>query len=164
VITTVIFDWGDTVMRDFPDNSGPMYTWDHVEWIPGAKELLQKLFGRFRLVIATNAGESDTADMIKALDRLDATRFFAAYFSSKDLGVSKPDPEFFFSICKRLNTSPAQCVFIGNSYEKDIVGAAKAGMMTVLLDEQNHYPVAPLACVRVINLLKMNTLLFDAKH
>ena len=30
--TALIFDWGDTVMRDFPDIKGPMAEWKHVDF------------------------------------------------------------------------------------------------------------------------------------
>ena len=39
-IKTLIFDWGDTIMRDL-GLPGPMKDWDRVEWIPGAKEMLK---------------------------------------------------------------------------------------------------------------------------
>jgi len=29
MIKALIFDWGDTVMRDFPDCKGPMADWEH---------------------------------------------------------------------------------------------------------------------------------------
>ncbi len=136
MITTLIFDWGDTLMRDYPELPGPMYTWEHVEWIPGAKETLEKVFGHYDMVVATNAGESNTEAMIKALQRVGAERYFQYFYSSKDLGVQKPDPKFFLAICEKLNSKPSNCVMIGNSYEKDIAGAKDAGMKTIYFNEK----------------------------
>ena len=36
----ILLDWGDTVMRVFPENAGPMFTWPRVEELDGIKEVL----------------------------------------------------------------------------------------------------------------------------
>ncbi len=136
MVQALIFDWGDTIMRDFPEKDGPMYTWDHVEWIPGAEEALRQLHNKFIMVIATNAGQSDTGAMKKALQRIGALPYFAYFFSSKDLKFEKPDVRFFECIAKQIGVLPENCAMIGNLYEKDIVGARQCGMFTVLFDEK----------------------------
>ena len=137
MIKALIFDWGDTIMRDFPEKKGPMFLWDHVEWIPVAEQALKQLYGRFIMVIATNAGQSDTLAMKKALDRVGALQYFNYFFSSKDLKFEKPDTRFFLSISKEIKIEPEHCAMIGNLYEKDIVGAKQCGMFTVLYNENN---------------------------
>jgi FMN phosphatase YigB (HAD superfamily) len=136
MIQALIFDWGDTVMRDFPEKEGPMVQWDHVEWIPGAEEALQQLHESYIMVIATNAGQSDTDAMKKALQRVGAERYFQYFFSSKDLKYEKPDARFFRSITEQIGVLPVHCAMIGNLYEKDIVGAKQCGMFTVLFNEK----------------------------
>ena len=95
MIKALIFDWGDTIMRDYPQLKTPMYTWDHVEYIPEAESTLKHLCRNYTMVIATNAGQSDTDAMIKALKRVNADRYFNSFFSSIDLGYEKPDKLFF---------------------------------------------------------------------
>jgi len=43
MIEQLIFDWGGTIMIDyaFP---GPMYLWDRVDWVPGAKQYFSAFF------------------------------------------------------------------------------------------------------------------------
>lgn len=135
-IKAVIFDWGDTLMRDFPDLLGPMYSWEKVDVIDGVKDLLENLFGKFILAVATNAGASDTSAMIRALERVGIAKYFQHYFSSIDLGYMKPDQRFFDSICNNIDISPVNCVMIGNIYEKDITGAKDAGMITIFFNEK----------------------------
>jgi putative hydrolase of the HAD superfamily len=135
-LKALIFDWGDTIMRDFPEKPGPMYLWDQVEWIPGAEQALKELHDKFVMVIATNAGQSDTLAMIKALRRVGADKYFRYFFSSKDLKYEKPDVRFFQSIASQISVLPERCAMIGNLYEKDIVGAKQCGMFTVLFDEK----------------------------
>jgi len=135
MITHLIFDWGDTVMKDYPELTGPMYQWSHVELIEGISVVLPELSVLFTCCIASNAGASDTQDMKMALKRVDVKRYFRYFFTSKDLGVEKPDLNFFKKIIEEIKSVPEDCIMIGNSYDKDIVGAKKAGMKTILFME-----------------------------
>ncbi len=136
MIGTVVFDWGDTIMRNY-GLEGPMSQWEKVDWIPGAEELLQKLQGAYKCVIATSADHSDTQEMKAALARVRADQYFQSFYSQKELGVKKPDPRFFSTIAKLEGQSPENCLMIGNLYEKDIVGAKQAGFKTILFNENN---------------------------
>ncbi len=163
-IRCIIFDWGDTIMRDFPEKEGPMYTWEHVEYIPGAAEILPFLSqSRRKMVIATNAGASDTEAMIKALQRLGADQYFHEFFSSKDLRYEKPEPRFFRSISNTMMMKPEECIMIGNSYEKDIVGAKKSGMATIFFNENDLQGDFPLADFIITDLLELFSLFHKSK-
>ncbi|MCX6231477.1 MAG: HAD family hydrolase [Bacteroidetes bacterium] len=156
MIKAIIFDWGDTVMRDFPELKTPMFSWEKVEYIPDVEQALEILMNKYILVIATNAGQSDTNAMIKALKRVAADKYFSYFFSSKDLGFEKPDIRFFTSIALTIEIKPEDCIMIGNLYEKDICGAKDAGMYTILYDEksvENAFPKAD----RIIHSMKTLT-------
>jgi len=135
-IKVIFFDWGDTVMRDFPQFSGPMCDWPKVEYIPGVEKVLQSLHGQHVLVIATNAYDSGTEQMRKALRKVGAEKYFNHFFSSKDLNVEKPDKRFFIELITRLNVAPEECLVVGNSYEKDVIPASQAGLKAVFFNER----------------------------
>jgi len=141
----IIFDWGDTLMRDFPEKSGPMADWDVITVITGVIETLKILKNKYTLVVATNAGVSDTELMRQALRRGNIEHFFTHFYSSKDLGYAKPDVNFFLEICKQMNVIPEQCVFVGNDYIKDIEGASVAGMNTIFFNHAEAKPETPAA-------------------
>jgi HAD superfamily hydrolase (TIGR01509 family) len=153
-IHTLIFDWGDTIMRDFA-LPGTMKDWPTVEYIPGAEAALKVAAAKYTCIIATSANHSDTKDMIAALERVGAQKYFHHFLSSADLGYKKPDPHFFTAITERLNLEPAKCVMIGNLYEKDIAPAKAAGLQTIFFNEKNTQGNFPQADV-VIG--KMNQL------
>lgn len=158
-ISALIFDWGDTVMRDY-NLPGLMAAWDKVAYIPGAQKVLESLSGKFTCIIATSANHSGTNEMIDALKRVGADKYFHHFFSSKDLGYQKPDLRFFSSIVEKLGLQPENCVMIGNLYEKDIVGAKLAGMQTILFDEkqQNHnFPDADVVIYHLDELINIFT-------
>jgi putative hydrolase of the HAD superfamily len=155
MIKALIFDWGDTIMRDFK-LKGTMSAWEKVAWIDGAEEVLRILNKKYICIIATSADHSDTNDMIAALQRVGADTCFHFFFSQKELGYQKPDFRFFESVIKKSNLEANTCVMIGNSYEMDIVGAKKAGLTTVFFNEnslQGNFPAADFVVERLIDLL-----------
>jgi putative hydrolase of the HAD superfamily len=156
-IHTLIFDWGDTIMRDFA-LPGAMKDWPKAEFIEGAEKALKHLSSRFTCIIATSASHSDTLDMIAALELVGAQKYFHHFFSSADLGFQKPAPQFFSAITGRLNLTPSGCVMIGNLYEKDIAPAKVAGLQTVFFNEKNIKGEFPLADAVIDNMSVLPTL------
>ena len=130
----LIFDWGDTLMRDF-EFEGPMVSWPHVDAIPGVKQALDELCGRFVCAVGSNAGDSDGEVMAQALDRVGMRQYFRYFFTSGELGVEKPDPEFFLTILRRMNVLPQEIIMVGDNYKKDIAPAKAVGMRTIWLSE-----------------------------
>jgi HAD superfamily hydrolase (TIGR01509 family) len=51
--------------------------------------------------------------------------------TSDDVGARKPRPEIFLAACRALGIDPAATVFVGDSLESDVQGAAEVGMTTV---------------------------------
>ncbi|WP_320047744.1 HAD family hydrolase [uncultured Ilyobacter sp.] len=137
-IEIIIFDWGDTLMRDY-DDSGPMAHWKNVDIIPGIREVLRELKKNYTLCVASNAGESDSELMKSALKRVGIDNFFSYFFTSKDLGFEKPDIRFFKAILKSGSFSASECLMVGNDYDNDIVNSKSIGMTTILFDEKNTF-------------------------
>jgi HAD superfamily hydrolase (TIGR01549 family) len=55
----------------------------------------------------------------------------APQFLSFEMGVSKPDKEFFRLALARLHAEPSDVVMIGDTYKNDILPAIELGMRTV---------------------------------
>ncbi len=52
---------------------------------------------------------------------------------SSCVGLHKPDPEIFALALRQLSCRPADALHVGDSFEKDIVGAHRAGLRTAWL-------------------------------
>src|SRR5262245_42273311 len=59
-----------------------------------------------------------------------ATRFDALGFSC-ELGVAKPDPAIYLSVCSFLSVPPTECVYVGDGADNELSGAANLGMSVV---------------------------------
>ena len=64
------------------------------------------------------------------LETLGLRNKFSHIFLSEDLAVRKPDPKIFLEAAKRTDKLPQQCMYVGNDYEEDILGAFEAGFQT----------------------------------
>lgn len=51
-----------------------------------------------------------------------------AVFISDAIGMAKPDPAIFRYACSQTGTRPERCLYIGDSYGNDVVGACNANM------------------------------------
>ena len=101
----ILFDWGNTLMRDFKEQSGAMCEWSKVEAIPKAREVLAEFSRICSCHVATNAQDSNLDQVIKALGRVGLRPYLDEFFLSSDIGFCKPSLDFFRYIISYLNTS-----------------------------------------------------------
>jgi len=130
-ITTLVFDWGNTLMKVDPRFSGPMMFWDEVRAMPGAAETLFSLQADFKLVVGTNAADSNAFQVGKALERVNLKKPFQAIFTTRELGTRKPDLEFFRQVESVLGVHPDQIVMVGDRFSEDVLGAKRAGWKAI---------------------------------
>jgi len=133
MIETYLFDWGNTLMRDFPGSKGKMCDWDVVEATEGAKDTLIYLSNKFEVYVATGAADSSVAEIEKAFERVGLNKYICGYFCQSNLGVSKDSAEFYPKILGKLNKSATTVAMVGDSLVKDIVPASKVGIKTIWL-------------------------------
>jgi len=93
--------------------------------VRGAKSVTSQLAKKFRLGIVSN-GSPDT--QYQKLEILDIKHLFGCILLSEEIGIRKPDPRIFWKAAALLDKKPGECLYIGDSYDSDIVGAKRAEM------------------------------------
>ncbi len=128
---TVLFDWGDTVMHDYPERTNPMVEWETVEVVEGIAGVLAYLHstGR-RIVLATSAAISDEEQIRGALKRGGLDTYFSRIYCFKNTQLPK-GKEFYRYILDDLQLSPSDALMVGDGYEKDIQIPNELGMYGV---------------------------------
>lgn len=102
---------------------------ERLELFPGAIDLLRSLRERgIKLGLVTNGFSETHREKIELL-RLGP--MFDAVFIADEVGMIKPDPLLFAHACLKLQSAPARSAMVGDRYERDIRGAAQAGLFTV---------------------------------
>lgn len=145
-ITTIVFDWGNTIMVDDGRFTGKMMDWTEVQAIDGAYETLKLLSSNYQLVLASNAEDSSTQDIISALFRVNLDSFFHQIFTYKELKAKKPDLLFYQNLVEKINQPTGKVVMVGDGYIKDIVGSKLAGLKAIWfnpsgLPSNGHLPL-----------------------
>lgn len=128
---TLIFDWGNTLMKVFPQYSGPMANWPEVDEVDGVREALERLQDRYPMVVATNAADSGTEQVWNSLRRVGLERYFRAVFTTRELGARKPEPAFFNQLESILTLPSRQAVMVGDDFQVDVSGAKSVGWRAI---------------------------------
>lgn len=130
----MLFDWGDTVMRVFPDAVGPMVSWPHVAAVPGVRQALAALRPHAVLGLATNAADSDADEIRAALRRVRLAACFDKVYCYRLLGVRKPAREYFEAVLSDLGLPRERVVLVGDEWDADVEGALANGLRAVWFD------------------------------
>src|SRR5215213_705408 len=127
----VLFDWGDTVMRDDPASSSPMVEWPAVELIEGIPQVLAYLqsSGR-RIALATSASISDEGQIRGALARGGLDSYFSRIYCFKNTNLPKGE-EFYRHILKDLGIAASEALMVGDGFEKDVQIPNRLGMFAI---------------------------------
>ena len=129
--STVLFDWGDTVMRDDPASSVPMVEWETVEVVEGIADVLDHLRSSGRqIVLATSASISDETQIRGALRRCGLEAYFSHIYCFKNTHLPKGE-DFYRHILNDLRVSPSDTLMVGDGFEKDVQAANAVGIFAV---------------------------------
>ena len=136
--STILFDWGDTVMIDNPSSTVPMVEWETVKTVPGIDSVLACLHssGR-RIVLATSASISDEGQIRGALARGCLDKYFSGIFCFKNTGLPKGE-EFYRFVLDRLDIPASEALMVGDSFEKDVLDANKVGINAVWFNPKSE--------------------------
>ena len=97
-------------------------------FLPGAKEALDTLRGKYRLFLASNGTASVQHSRLTSAGLYP---YFEEVFVSQDLGANKPSRAFFDACAARIpGYDPRKALMVGDSLTSDILGGINAGMKT----------------------------------
>ena len=98
-------------------------------YLDGAEDLLDGLFGKYRLYLATNGIVNVQARRIKDSG---IGKYFDAIFVSERIGYNKPDKRFFDCAFSEIpDFSHEETIIVGDTLTSDILGGINAGIKTI---------------------------------
>jgi HAD superfamily hydrolase (TIGR01662 family) len=77
---------------------------------------------------------SNNDEVAHYIERLDVQHRFEIVVSPSTWGIAKPDPEIFRRALHEMDVEPERAIYVGDSYDNDVIGARAAGMTPVLID------------------------------
>ena len=113
-----LFDWGDTLMVNIPNFSGPMCDWPEVRTTPHAKD--------------------SSSDQIRAaLARVDLDPYIKNIYCFRTVGYPKPSDHFFDYIAHDLNVTKSSLIMVGDGLANDILSAERYGLKAIWYNPSN---------------------------
>ncbi|WP_340678812.1 HAD family hydrolase [Paraglaciecola sp.] len=135
-----LFDWGDTLMVDLPAQTGPMCDWPKITVVPGAAECLRRLSLHAECHLATNARDSNVAQIRLALQRAGLSQYLNNIFCYRTVGYDKSEPAFYKHIADQLKVGAQHIIMVGDSLTKDIYPALAQGLNAIWYNPQRQIP------------------------
>ena len=113
-------------------------------FIDGAEELLDSLYGKYELYLASNGTQSVQERRIASSG---ISKYFKGIFISQALGHDKPSREYFDACFEKIEGfSKERAIIIGDSLSSDILGGKNAGITTCLFNpakKENKTDIIP---------------------
>jgi putative hydrolase of the HAD superfamily len=133
-ISTALGKLGHSVDPDDPHISVAVETYfsafiQHATVIPGTREMLATLRGRYRLGLLSNFTHSPAA--MSLITQLELEPFFEIILISGDLGYRKPHPSVFKELVSQLNLHENEVAFVGDDPDADMAGALRSGLKPI---------------------------------
>ncbi len=126
------------------------------EPFPETEETLRRLRAR-GIPLHLLSGNVDYLPVL--LSNLGWTAFFRTVTFTQEVGVQKPDVRVFQFALRRAGQAPADAVYVGDSWEADVLGAQRAGMSAVWLNRPGR--PAPGPCREIRSLRELPGLIAD---
>lgn len=105
-------------LRHYPRTNIPVR-----EAVPVVKELSK----RFPLAVISN-GLPDV--QYKKIEAIGLGGVFSCIVLSEEVGIRKPDPRIFQWAAHMIKIPCEECLYVGDSYRNDVIGARSAGLRT----------------------------------
>lgn len=120
-------------------------------FVPGAETLLESLYPKYALYLATNGIAAVQAGRVASAG---IEKYFKARFVSEEIGYNKPSIEYFEACFAKIeNFKKEETVIVGDSLTSDIKGGRAAGIKTVWFNPHGQSASAELAPDATISAL-----------
>lgn len=109
--------------------------------VPGAGDLLEKLYCEYSLAIVTNNSSNEQHAKLK---HLGIAGHFKAIAISEEVGATKPDPRIYYAALDQLGCEPHEAVMVGDNFSADVQGARDAGVAAVWFNRFSKISTDPV--------------------
>ena len=106
---------------------------DHVVPVPGAAEMVRRLSTDRRVGIVSNTHDPRMVPVLVA--SMGLAESMSVVMLSVDHGLRKPHPSIYTTTLALLGVSPAEVVFVGDSYVPDYAAPRALGMRALLITD-----------------------------
>jgi len=120
------------------------YSWPFLELTrlrDGARMVLENLSTEYTLILVSNIALTRMGKEV--LRRNGLSSYFLATLFSDEVGYRKPHPKIFQLALQLAETSPHECIMVGDELEDDMFGAKNLGIRTIWVPWNRSHPRPP---------------------
>lgn len=140
----IFIDCGDTIV----DESTQVFAQGEIvlraDCIPGSDEMLKQLHREgYRIALVADGRSESFRNIFRELK---LGHIFEAWVISEEVGVCKPDARMFLTALEKMHLTrddAGRVVMIGNNLKRDVLGANRMGMISILLSFSPRYVMQP---------------------
>ena len=140
----IFIDSGDTIIDESTEIRNEEGIVIHADTIPGAAETLRTLYESGYTIALVADGELQSFRNVYEENGLG--NFFKTWTVSEVVGMQKPSPAMFEDAIRKnrlCDKDKKRIVMVGNNIKKDITGANRFGITSILLDWSPRYDMKP---------------------
>lgn len=132
---------------------------DCLELLPQHRDLLFAWKEQYKIGLVTNFDDAKTVRDL--LLREGISKLFETVVISAEIGIRKPRKEIFLSACQQIKTAQTETLFVGDSWECDIVGAKSLGLDVawINLERRRQDKLGPKADYNLSDIKELDTIL-----
>jgi YjjG family noncanonical pyrimidine nucleotidase len=105
--------------------------------VDDAVTVVKQLAKKYELGVVSNGLTKTQHNKLKSLGLSD---LFGCILISEEIGILKPEAKIFWQAAEKLGCQGDECLYVGNSYNGDVVGAKEAGMLACWFNPQKTHP------------------------
>ncbi len=140
----IFIDSGDTLIDESSEIRNDCDIVQTANFVPGAREMLNTLHTEhYRIAMVADGYAESFRNMYTYLNM---NHCFEQRIYSSDVGEEKPSRKMFLRAMEQMNLKDEdkpQIIMVGNNLKRDIVGANRFGITSVLLDWSPRYSMQP---------------------
>jgi|SRR5579872_256435 len=121
------------LLRELVKNTQDSTNWDQI--LPGTRQALDRIASLYRIAVISNAD----GGIASVLSHCGIADCFETITDSGIVGFEKPRREIFDTALQAMNAHSSECLYVGDVYSVDYLGATGAGMQAVLFDVAATY-------------------------
>lgn len=127
----------------------------NLEFDPQTKEMIKNLGKNYRLCVSSDEFRKNLEMKLNKVFG-NWAEYFEFLVTADDTGELKPSSKFVEIPLKKLGAKPEEAAFIGDSWERDLAPAKKAGLTTILVaPEKEGHPDYWARSVKDVPVLRL---------
>lgn len=139
------------------------YMLDNMQLTKGADRLFERLKqSGIKIAICTDL---TTHIQHRKLRKLQIADYVDVFVSSEEADAEKPDIKMFNMAIDKLGVQPKEALYVGDSYEKDVMGAKNAGVRPVWFNPHGklRQGVSVKDMIEIVDMNQLERYIYDGK-